>query len=475
MSATTFGGATTSIAVNIADNITAPVARYAERFHGGIGREHHVGSPLGAWLLLALCGPASTGRLREELTAALGVDVQMAAALAATLIGSRHPLVGAGAAVWTHPQTNAEALAGWVAGLPAAVERGDLPTQAQLDLWAKEHTLGLIAELPPLEARTMLVLATVLATRVSWDQPFDLAPARDLGPTSPWADRLSQVLRTPRAGAHVQFIAATERAGDVAVHAARAGASLVVTSVIAAPEVPPSDVFAAAYDLATAIACGGRVARLSLFDLPLGDRPLWKLTEQPTTTTTADGREERCTAVLPAWSARNDHNLQNAVGFPTAAAALAEILGLRRYEYTARQSVFAKYSRSGFEAAAITRTLTALCAQPPKRDGVLRVAELRFGHPYAVVAVATDDRSRALIGALQTNGPWHGVPVFSAWVAMPTDAGDTTDVGWPSRDESKGGRVGEKPTRRLADSPSAAAETESDSGAQPRRWWELWK
>ena len=61
---------------------------------------------------------------------------------------------------------------------------------------------------------------------------------------------------------------------------------------------------------------------------------------------------------------------------------------------------------------------------PRKRAGVLRVADLRFGHPYAVVAVATDDRSRALIGALQTNGPWHGVPVFSGWVATPTDAND---------------------------------------------------
>jgi hypothetical protein len=37
---------------------------------------------------------------------------------------------------------------------------------------------------------------------------------------------------------------------------------------------------------------------------------------------------------------------------------------------------------------------------------------LRFGPPYAVVAVTTDP----------AGGPWHGVPVFSAWVARPTDA-----------------------------------------------------
>jgi hypothetical protein len=43
----------------------------------------------------------------------------------------------------------------------------------------------------------------------------------------------------------------------------------------------------------------------------------------------------------------------------------------------------------------------------------VRTAELRFGHPYAVVAVATD---------WGTRGPWHGLPVFSAWVAQPQDA-----------------------------------------------------
>lgn len=411
--------------MNIAATLTAPLARYAERFHGAVGPKHHVASPLGAWLLLALCGPASTGRRREQLTAALGLDVETAAALAATLLASRHPLVGAGAAVWTHPHTNAEALAGWMAGLPAGVERGDLPTPAELDAWAKERTLGLIAKFPQLPPGPLLVLATALATKVLWDWPFDLAPARDLGAASPWVGRLNHVLRTPRWGAHTQFVAATERAGDVAVHTARAGDGLAVTSVIAAPGVSPCDVLAVAYDLATAVACGGHVARRSLFDLPLGDGPLWTLTETPILTTARDGREERCTAVLPAWSASCDHDLRaDALGFPAAAAALFEILGLELDSYTACQSVLAKYSRIGFEAAAITRTQVMLGGLPRKRAGVLRVADLRFGHPYAVVAVATDDRSRALIGALQTNGPWHGVPVFSGWVATPTDAND---------------------------------------------------
>jgi hypothetical protein len=34
-------------------------------------------------------------------------------------------------------------------------------------------------------------------------------------------------------------------------------------------------------------------------------------------------------------------------------------------------------------------------------------------HPYAVVALVEDDRS-----------PWHGGPVFSAWVVEPENARD---------------------------------------------------
>jgi hypothetical protein len=36
---------------------------------------------------------------------------------------------------------------------------------------------------------------------------------------------------------------------------------------------------------------------------------------------------------------------------------------------------------------------------------------LRFGHPYAVVALVQDVTS-----------PWHGLPVFSAWVTEPENA-----------------------------------------------------
>jgi len=56
------------------------------------------------------------------------------------------------------------------------------------------------------------------------------------------------------------------------------------------------------------------------------------------------------------------------------------------------------------------------------RPGVRRTAELRFGHPFAVVAVAAGNAERQDGHRPVPHSPWHGLPVFSAWVADPQDA-----------------------------------------------------
>jgi len=407
-----------------AADLAAPLAAYSRRFHAAAGADHHAASPLGAWLLLALCGPACTGTARSELAQVLGCDIETAAATAAALLSDPHPLVAAAAGAWHREGFMTDALAGWQAGLPPAVQSGPLRDQAQLDDWATEHSLGMIRKFPlVLKPDVVLMLATALATRVSWETPFDLAPSSALGPDSPWAAQVRQVLRTParRDSGHQQFIAATEPAGDVAVHTARAAGGLLVTSVAAAPGVPAAEVLAAAYDLATGLAAGRQPARRSLFDLELGEGPLWVVTERATTVQTAGGREERCTAVLPAWSADSSQDLKGpALGFDMAAAGLAELLGLAVYRYEAKQACVARYSRTGFEAAAITAIAVAAMAMRPRPEGVLRTAELRFGHPFAVVAVAADEDHDPQRGTGAS--PWHGMPVFSAWVARPEEA-----------------------------------------------------
>ena len=46
-------------------------------------------------------------------------------------------------------------------------------------------------------------------------------------------------------------------------------------------------------------------------------------------------------------------------------------------------------------------------------EGIIRTVVLRFGHPYAVVAVATAPDG--------TDHAWDGIPAFSAWVAQPEE------------------------------------------------------
>lgn len=408
-----------------ASGVVAAVARYARSFHEVAGDRHHVASPLGAWLLLALAGPVCAGDDLRQLTQILGVDADAAAGFAAELLAHPHPVVHVGAAVWGGSGAAAGGrIASWQAGLPPQVGTGPVPVQSDLDAWARRHTAGLIDRFPAEGGATLTwLLATALATQVSWQRPFDLAPASALGPASPWAATLTRVLRTPggsgnrRVPGHDQFIAVTDTAGEVAVHAASARDGLLVVSVAAAPEVPAADVLSAAYDLGTALAAGRPPDRRSLFDLPLGDGAAWTITQERADIAARDGKEERCTAVLPAWSAHSDHQLTDPrLGFAAVRHALDPI-----DPWQARQAAMARYTRTGFEAAAVTALAIALSATI-RKPGIRRTAELRFGHPFAVVAATTGALAPPGQHRPEPPGPWHGLPVFSAWVASPDDA-----------------------------------------------------
>jgi hypothetical protein len=415
-------------------DIAGCVAGYAARLHAVIGDGHHVASPLGAWLLLALAGPASTGDDRVTLQNVLGCDVDVAADAAAALLASPHPEVASAVAVWVARSASlGEAFGRWRSGLPPTVSQGEVPDQAGLDAWAREHTLGLIERFPLRGDGLYLVLATALATKVTWRVAFELVPAAELGPDSPWSGRLRKVLRAPvaRPGAqtgHSQFIAVTEEAGDVAVHVAAAQDGLLVCSVAADRAVPAGRVLAVAHRIACAHAVGASVPRRRLADLPLGAGPAWLLREEP-----SDQVKDRCTAVLPAWLARSEHDLADPeLGFGAAGHAI--LPGPDPWE--ARQAAMARYSREGFEAAAVTGLAVAMAMARP---GIRRVADLRFGHPYAVVAVTVDGTRAGRV--------WHGVPVFSAWVTSPADADDDgqadgqPDDGRPDVGQPDDGRV----------------------------------
>jgi hypothetical protein len=400
-------------------DLRAPLARYAGLLHGSAGPHHHVASPLGAWLLAALCAPAAAGSAAADLETALGVDLSSAAEIATALLDDPHPAVLSAAALWLRAQPN-PAIAAWIDALPTSVETGPLPSQAGADAWADEHTLGLIKRFPlTIVPETLLVLATALATKVSWAQPFELAPAARLGAASPWAGAVDQVLAMPDHG-HDAFVARVPGIGDVAVHTAYATEGLRVTSVIAPPTAPAPEVMAAAYDLAAASATRGAVDRRSLFDLPLGEGPLWTISEERAQIPAS--REEIVRAVLPAWSAESKHDLDRPeLGIPAAAAAAKQALDAPLANHEASQVAMARYTRTGFEAAAVSAMMIPTGFAMPQ-DGVRRTAELRFGHPYAVVALADRPWRDGWQPDTAEGAAWLSLPVFSAWVAAPDPA-----------------------------------------------------
>ena len=185
----------------------------------------------------------------------------------------------------------------------------------------------------------------------------------------------------------------------------------------AAPDVAAGDVLAAAYELAPALVPGAGGAAVAVRPAAGRGAALGRRRADRTDQVRCP-REERCTAVLPAWPARSEHGLgRSQPRIRAAAHALAP-----GDPWQARQAAMAQDGRTGFEAAAVTGLAVALAMRAPGR-GLLRTAELRFGHPYAVVAVPSESPGRAH-GSGSGEQPWHGLPVFSAWVADPQDAGE---------------------------------------------------
>lgn len=370
-------------------------------------------SPIGTWLLLAHAAPAAIGTQQQvELETALGTDCHTAHRTARKLMASLPAPVSAALAAWSSPRLDAvDAVTAVLDGFVGA-DRGPIPTQAQADAWAARHTEGIIDQFPlTVRPTTLLVLATAVATKVSWPRPYGVRTADRLvrGP----AAGFQRVARWLYDGDSVGTTVLVDTGdGPVAAHLARSADGLIVASVIGDPAVPRAAVLAHAHDIASRAAAGALTA-LSWWDVPEGPGAAWIVE------TIQASQHEYGLATLPAWKANADIDLLAAtgVGFGPAVAVLADIIETALPEAApvdveAKQSAAAAYTRTGFEAAAVTATAihAASAAVPVRRP--CRVGHVEFSHPYAVVAVCEDRRS----------DDWTGVPLFSAWVTTGTDA-----------------------------------------------------
>jgi Serpin (serine protease inhibitor) len=393
------------------------VAAYSERIRGDVLAQHEgesVSSPLGIWVLLCACLQGAEGSEREQLESIVGCSREDAGECLNAFLSNVPSALHAAVALWLREAFTSERFARWHSELPSQIERGPIPTQDRADAWADRNTQGLIKQFPIEPAAFDLVLASALATNVSWEDSFEVARVRDrFSPSSPWANAVERVLSTEvtmNTG-----IVSTEAAGPVAVHEAVALEDLTVICVCADPSAERADVFSAAHEIARHIGAGSRLPSMSLFDLPLGDGHSWTITERERPTWRPDQRFESISeVVLPAWEIRSELALLGSPAFGAQAAtdALHQMIGDGPSD--ARQVALATFDRYGFKAAAITTFAVTASARPtPTEIGVERTAAVRLDHPFAAIAV---------VG--QPSGPrsrFRGLPVFEAWVHKPTE------------------------------------------------------
>lgn len=407
------------------------VAAYALRLHAVAGDTHHIVSPLGAWLLLALAAPLATGSEREELERVLGCDAEAARRAADELLKDPHPQLALAFAAWHRGDIGA-GLDAWRRALPPCAATGPMPTQAQANAWAREQTNGQIESLPVgLDDDSRLLLATAVATKVSWHTAFKLVPAAELGGS--WVSRVKRVMRRCTYGP-VCVVARTEAAGFVGVSRECGSGGLDVISVIAAPDVAPSRVIEAAYDVAACIAgLPSTAAFVPAFDLPPTGHA-WVVEERVLENFGGPERIERSEVTIPAWSASttlNDLIAAPGIGFAEISKALLGQLppDQRGDRAGATQAAVARFDTNGFSAAALTVCLAAGCAKgPPPRQTIERTVEVRFARPFAVVAVMDTDGVRGPRSVMR-----RGLPAFGAWVTEPMEPSEPNESMWDWR------------------------------------------
>jgi hypothetical protein len=405
---------------NMTNSPTTPslVAHYSNDFNEEVLPSHGVGSALGLWMLLALVATDAQGPAREEIERVLRTDAGDAARRVRVLLDTPHPALHAALALWYEEDFMAERFSAFADSLPNSTTRGPVPTQDAADAWANEHSLGLVPKFPlDIQSRTAIVLASTLATRGDWQEPFTDSTPEALG--GDFASQTTSALRSPVS--HNVFVVRTDAAGHVGAHTALTRDGLLVVSVIGDPEAPPATMHRAATEVASMLE-GGQASthQVSLFDLPLGEGGSWSIEEHlyesfgpPTIETTE--------AILAPWEISTLSDLVNAPGVSSAFDTMDKWIHpvLRPGSFQAKQAAIARFTKTGFEAAAVTAMSARAGSVPQRTLTTERKLTLRFNRPYAVVALTQSslpDPAAPWRQVSIASTEWDGLPVFAAWV-----------------------------------------------------------
>jgi hypothetical protein len=360
-------------------DLRAALIAYSRSFSAatvGPRDQSYVGSPLGAWLLLALVAPGN-----PAAAAALGLEAESAARLARELVDSDHGDYLAAFAAWS----NDPLLKSWVQSLPRH-DSGPVPTVAELHSWAEERTRGLIKQFP--EAERMSSLPTVLASAVSaktlWVKPFDRTPVSWGQEKVPGLQRLLQKAEQGGvASLSSGEFAFADIAGEDGGH---------VLLVIGEEEATPQTVLTATYDIADALDGGGEAQLQGRDDLPVGKGHSWSvdLGMQATTLVRTVPFELEAKLDLSGTPGFKELGEQGLSGVLASGTVPVD---------SVVQAAMARFNAKGFEAAAVTAMGLRSASM---MTSYKRQLTLSFARPFAFLA-----RDRDAL-------PW-----FSGWIAEP--------------------------------------------------------
>ena len=367
-----------SPAVQAANSLTA---RWCTR----LGADDFVLSGAGLWPLLALLASAADETASAELAAALGRPADTAQQEALELIDVLRSGVSTTAALglWTRKGIPLHEV--WAAGLPEGLV-GTLTDQAALDQWASDETDGLIDKFPlALTPDILLVLASALAARVKWREPFESYP-RDRNWESAQPDQ-QQLSRTTYDLGIAAVLDGTvtrvvvEGDGDVDVH-------------LLIGEQQPADVLAVGLR-----ELSGEAQVCLASDLDGGGPGLTVrrvLSSRP--------RETVCLA-LPSFEITAKHDLMKHL----------DLFGLRSLSESDTshlsllspvplsvsrgvQNVLARFFAEGFEAAAVTAFDMTLGSAPPQERYEITRVDVTFDRPFGFIAVHRPSRLAVVAG-----------------------------------------------------------------------------
>ncbi len=373
--------------------------RWARQMSGG----STVLSGLGVWPLLAILATAADEPGRSELADAAGLPADVSADQAGRLVETLGASTDLSAAlgVWIRDDLKlAESFDRVVPAMMRGVLTGDARRdKAVLDGWAAEHTDGLIPEMPlEVTPDLVLALASALSLKTTWVKAFEEHPRHVH--EGPWAGAWQWLSRSDPDLSAIRLYDDTP-AGALVTASVAGDADVDVVLGLGEPGAPARVVVPALLEVDGNGIDGGTLLERNESGT--------ELTPGLSVGTTS-ARKPDVRVSLPVFEVRAEHDLLahaelfglGSVSRPPGATGHFSGISPEPLRVSqAKQTVYARFFATGFEAAAVTAVgmvRMAMMTEPSKR------LELELDRPFAFVAV-----HRA-----------SGLPIVAGWIAEPT-------------------------------------------------------